>query len=297
MSAGQDQDSVFDEPHARPDAGRDDPSEEKARRTLDREAARRRADRLSDQGVYDEPDILPGRPKEVVEQDWSCSQCGYNLRGLEAGHRCPECGHVELYRPPPPGADSYGARLECQAARTSTATGWWIGVAAALLGGLFAVFGALLESFPTSLTAGTLVVAVVFGPAVEETMKIAAAALVVELRPWVFRRVEQIQLATVGSAAVFAAIENLIYLNLYIPQASTTLAIWRWTVCVALHLACTTIASRGLIEVWQRTTTEHRPPRIADCTRMLTTAIVIHALYNAAAIAHEVFGPLWPLQG
>ena len=66
-----------------------------------------------------------------------------------------------------------------------------------------------------------------------------------------------------------------------------------------LHVGCTTIASRGLIEVWQRTTTEHRPPRIADCTRMLTTAIIIHALYNATAIAYEVldmsFG--WPGSG
>jgi RsiW-degrading membrane proteinase PrsW (M82 family) len=168
--------------------------------------------------------------------------------------------------------------------------GWWVAVAAGLAGGVFAIFGAFMESQPWGLAVGGLIVAVVFGPAVEETMKIAAAALVVELRPWVFRRAEQVQLATVGSAAVFAAIENVIYLTVYVPQASAAVAAWRWTACVALHVGCTMIASRGLIEVWQRTVTEHRPPRMADGVRMLALAIVIHGLYNAAVIGYETFG-------
>jgi hypothetical protein len=29
---------------------------------------------------------------DVVEEDVACRQCGYNLRGLNPRHRCPECG-------------------------------------------------------------------------------------------------------------------------------------------------------------------------------------------------------------
>jgi uncharacterized repeat protein (TIGR04138 family) len=29
---------------------------------------------------------------EVINEDLPCDECGYNLRGLREGHRCPECG-------------------------------------------------------------------------------------------------------------------------------------------------------------------------------------------------------------
>jgi hypothetical protein len=58
----------------------------------------------------------------------------------------------------------------------------------------------------------------------------------------------------------------------------------------AKHVGCAMIASRGLVDVWQRTVNEHRPPRMADGVRMLTLAIVIHGLYNAAVIGYETFG-------
>ena len=135
MARRSNRDSVSREPHLNPDACRADPSEENARRKLEREAQRGVESRLDDQGVYDEPDILPGRPGEVVEQDWSCSVCGYNLRGLPVGHRCPECAHIELYRPPPAGAKSYAMRLEQAAARVTPGLSWTIAVAAVLPGG------------------------------------------------------------------------------------------------------------------------------------------------------------------
>jgi hypothetical protein len=50
------------------------------------------------------------------------------------------------------------------------------------------------------------------------------------------------------------------------------------------------IASPGPIEVWQPNVTEHRPPTIADSVSMLTPAIVIHGLYNAAVIGYEAYG-------
>ena len=35
----------------------------------------------------------------LIYRDTPCPGCGYNLRGLEQQHRCPECGHRYDFRP------------------------------------------------------------------------------------------------------------------------------------------------------------------------------------------------------
>ena len=39
--------------------------------------------------------------RRPVEDDRQCDQCGYNLRGLRFGGRCPECGTTIRYRRDP----------------------------------------------------------------------------------------------------------------------------------------------------------------------------------------------------
>ena len=281
---------MYHEPHLRRERAEPDPSEEKARRTLAHEVAKMRQRDHRGESVYDEPDILPGRPNEVIEQDWSCSACDYNLRGLEVGHRCPECGHRELYRPSPPGAASYQNWLRQRLAETSERTGWAVAVAATLVGGLWAVVASLIGIHQSAAGGwGGFVLMVVFGPAVEETMKISTAACVVELRPYLFRRVEQLRLATIGAAAVFAALENVIYLNIYHPNHTFEFALFRWTVCVALHVGCTAVACHGLIRPWRQALNELRRPKITRGVPMLVMAILLHGAYNGSVFLYEVF--------
>lgn len=290
MSRHEDEQSIRNEPHLRPDARPVDPSEARADRVLRREGERGETTYQDGQSIYDEPDVLPGRPGEVVEQNWSCSKCGYNLRGLPTHHRCPECGHRELYRPAPRGSASYQEWLRRRVMATSPARAWATVVLAALCSGVGGLLAAMFGTDPGILVAppSMILLAVVFGPTVEETMKIAAAACVVEVRPYLFRQVEQVQVATVGAALLFAALENVIYLYVYIPNHSVEFALWRWTVCVAMHVGCTLVASRGLVSVWQQAITELRPPRIARGLRWLVIAIVLHASYNAAVVAYEL---------
>jgi len=283
MSPDKGNHSVFDEPHMRPGHSRADRSEVEADQTLRRESARASDDCADGHSVFDEPDIFPGRADEVVDQDWSCTNCGYNLRGLPTHHPCPECGHKELYRPAPPGSSSYQSWLRRRIEATSPTRAWTVALLLAVCGGPWAIFAALLDA--SNAGGGLLMLMVVLAPVVEETMKIAAAAWVVEVRPYLFRRVEQLQVATVGSALVFAAIENVLYLNVYNPNPTLLYTIWRWTVCVALHMGCTLLATRGLAAVWRRCTTELRPPRLTQGIRWLVIAIIVHASYNAAAAA------------
>ena len=277
--------SVFREPHLRPEAARPDPSERRAERALRKEAD----EDAPPVSIYDEPAVFPGQRAGTIEQDWSCSRCGYNLRGLPAGHPCPECGHVELYRPPPRDAPGYAAWLRARMQRTSVGRSWRAALLAALLGGPWAVLAALWNPAPGGpLAGGPLVLVVLFGPAIEEVMKVAAAAWLIETRPYLFRSRGQVLLAGAGAALVFAAIENVLYLTVYVPTPGPWLALWRWTVCVAMHVGCSLVAARGLAAVWERTMRELRPPELSRATPALGLAIVLHGSYNLAVSLWEM---------
>lgn len=70
---------------------------------------------------------------ELIDSDVNCQQCGYNLRGLDSHHRCPECGHP------------YSFAIAPQRA-FQPALGWFgrfCAVAAMLLGIAFLIFGTI----------------------------------------------------------------------------------------------------------------------------------------------------------
>ncbi len=277
--------SIEHEPHLRPESHKPDPSEGKADRVLGKESADRTRPL---QSVHDEPAIFPGQDGKPIECDWTCSQCGYNLRGLTTGHRCPECGHIEVYYPPPGGAESYGDWFERQQATVTPRRSWTAVAIAAVAGGPFAIAGAFMNT-----TTVSWITLVVFAPVVEEVMKIAAASWLVEVRPYLLRDRAQILTIGVVSGLVFAAIENVLYILVYLPAPSTEILLWRLLGCTSLHVACTLVASLGLAKVWQRTVDELRPPKLSLGLPLLILAIVIHGGYNAAVSGLQWAGVLF----
>lgn len=234
---------------------------------------------LATHSVFNELNIFPGRPDEVIQIDWRCSACGYNLRGLMTGERCPECGHVELYRPPPSGEVSYATWYEERKRQTSDLKALGVLLLLFLAGGPLAIVGAFF-----SQSAWGVMAPVVIGPAVEEMLKIGLILVIVETRPYLIRRENDIILAAIASSLGFAVLENFLYLHVYVSSPSIGLEMWRWSICTLLHVTCSIIACQGVIAVWRGVDEQKSAPLMRLMYRPVLIAIVVHAGYNATVM-------------
>jgi RsiW-degrading membrane proteinase PrsW (M82 family) len=125
---------------------------------------------------------------------------------------------------------------------------------------------------------------VLFAPLIEEIAKIAVPLILLERSPWRWTSGWQLVAVCAGSGLVFAALENLVYLQIYHPNHTATLALWRWTVCVLLHTGCSTIAGLGLRRIWCAVRKNHTRPQISAGEIFFAAAIGIHAIYNVFAV-------------
>jgi hypothetical protein len=198
----------------------------------------------------------------------------------------------ELAGERPEHVQTYGGWLEAGRARLTALESWGITLALAVGSGVWSVIGAVLSQIQGDSTGGVLLI-VAFGPLAEEMLKASAALITIEKWPYVFRSPVQIVFCCMAAAFGFAALENVLYLRLYIDAPSDFMIGWRWTVCVMLHVGCSTIASLGLVKIWRQTMTTGTPPRVALGTPYFITAATVHGIYNFMAIlANPMFARL-----
>jgi len=191
----------------------------------------------------------------------------------------------ELNEEIPPDALQYRTWLERRRGQTSLGRSWAVTMAVILLSGPWAILGALLGGFLARDQIVTQVIAViVFGPLTEEIMKIAAALYLVEKKPFLFKSPLQITICILAGSLVFALVENLLYLHIYVPNPSLRLIYWRWTVCVALHVSCSLIACLGLIHIWRDVWQKLHRADLALAYPYILIAVIIHGTYNACAV-------------
>lgn len=191
----------------------------------------------------------------------------------------------ELTGETPAGELTYRSWLEKRHQQTRESTTWLVTIGLALLAGPWAILGALLNPMITGgHTAMGIGAIVLFGPVVEEMLKAGTALILIEKRPFLFRSPIQILICVLAGAGVFAVIENVLYLYVYVPDPPEGLFQWRWSICVLLHMGCTLIAGMGLIRMWKDVWRRRGRPRISIAFPYLVVAMVVHGSYNTFAV-------------
>lgn len=234
-------------------------------------------DEMMDHNVWDEPHMKLAQPRRgpsmgTLPDGARCGRCNYDLRGQPADGHCPECGLS--FQPEPM---TFGQWMRAKRAATTAAESWSAVLWVVLLAGPMAVLTALISGGSSV----PFLAAILWAPVTEETAKILLPFWVLERKPHVFRSATQLVLCGVASGLAFAVIENLIYLNIYIPQPTEALVAYRWTVCVVLHGGCSLIASLGLVHVYQRMLVDGKRASLTAGLPFLIVAMVVHGFYNA----------------
>ncbi len=230
-----------------------DPSEVEAKRVLRLEAARANVDDAVQYSVWDEPAL-----STELTSDSDSPRLTY--------------------------ADWLSWRIET----TSVGTTWRVTILVILAAGPWAILGALIRS--TLFHAWGILLIAVVAPVVEDTMKIAVALWVVEKRPYLFRSPFQILLCCLAGGLAFSAIENVMYLSVYIANPSPFLIVVRWTVCVVLHVTCSLLAGIGLVRMWSAGIRQRVPPKIRVAAPWIVGAMITHGLYNGLVTIVELTG-------
>ncbi len=192
-----------------------------------------------------------------------------------------------------PGEDqlTYPRWLEAGIQKTTFLESMAVTLLVALAAGPWGVLGAFwTASFGIGWQGVGLLAVVVFGPVTEEVTKIAAAWWVVEKRPYLFQSIPQILFCAACGGAAFAAIENLVYIYVYVPEHSLAFVQFRWTVCVGLHISCSLVAGLGLARVWDNAIRNRHRPKTALGIPWLVTAIIGHGLYNLSITIASLAG-------
>lgn len=186
---------------------------------------------------------------------------------------------------------SYGEYVKVKRRQTSALTQWLTAAGCALVAGPAAIVVTFFEFLamgraPVMDLTGFFMVSVL-GPVVEEVAKIICVLWLVERRPWLLPgRWAILAVGLVGGLS-FGAIENLLYIYVYTPDAGEALAAYRWAVTFPAHGLWSLIAAFGVLRMWRRVFDEARLADVSAAFPWIAAAIILHALYNTGAMAFD----------
>jgi len=155
-----------------------------------------------------------------------------------------------------------------------------------LLGGVVGTLAAIWDE----LAQGAWLAAIFVVPAIEEICKPIAIILILEKRPHWFRNAAEVFLLAVLGAVVFSVLENPVYIYVYAPHEGPAFAVFRFTVCLSVHVSATAVLGVGLARMWRRMHTKGVAFSVEYCFRYYLVAAGIHALYNTGVTILHVLG-------
>ena len=150
------------------------------------------------------------------------------------------------------------------------------------LSGLFSIVAAILRQLTIGLP--EILAAIVVAPPVEEVLKVAIPIMILEHRAKWLGRGRDLLWFALGSALVFAIVENLLYTFIYLNDPGAKVLWWRWTACTAMHVAASGLSGVGLMRAYNRGRRDNQPPRFVWEWPWLAGAIAVHMAYNTFAV-------------
>ena len=149
-------------------------------------------------------------------------------------------------------------------------------------GGVLGILGAIIQE----LSQGSPLVAFVAAPMIEEVMKPTGVYLLLVRWPQVLTsRKYTALLAAVGGLA-FAVVENIIYLQLYFPEHTQTLVVFRYSAGLSMHVVSSFILGFGINQKLLASV-RGEIPLLKGNKKFFVIPMIIHSLFNLMAVLFE----------
>ena len=149
-------------------------------------------------------------------------------------------------------------------------------------GGVLGVLGAVIQEW----SYGSLLVAFVAAPMIEEVMKPSGVYLLLVRWPQVLTsRIYTALLAAVGGLS-FAIIENIVYLQFYFPEHTQTLVVFRYSACLTTHVVCSFILGFGINQKLLASV-RGEIPLLKGNKKFFFIPMIIHSLFNIMVMLFE----------
>ena len=154
-------------------------------------------------------------------------------------------------------------------------------------GAFFASLGAFIEE--GSISFGFTLGIVVIGPVIEEVLKPFGVIILLEKGALYLRSKAHIFWLCLTAALAFSLLENLLYVYVYLvpyfhyPHLYMDTLIYRYTVCVLLHISTTSVMAMGLMRQFDVIKNNQGKFALENITPYIVTAAAIHGSYNFLA--------------
>jgi RsiW-degrading membrane proteinase PrsW (M82 family) len=149
----------------------------------------------------------------------------------------------------------------------------------ALGGSVLGVLGAMFQE----LSQGSLLVAFAAAPMIEEVMKPSGVYILLVQWPQVLTsRIYTAFLAALGGLS-FAVVENIIYLQFYFPEHTQTLVVFRYSICLMMHVVCSFILGFGINQKLLASV-RGEVPLLKGNKKFFFIPMIIHSLFNIMAV-------------
>jgi len=164
-----------------------------------------------------------------------------------------------------------------------------LAVLLAIVGGFLGILGAIIQELQTTTT--YILLPLLGAPIIEEALK--PSGIYLALLWWPRALTSQIFTALLCalSGLVFGIIESFVYVTLYVEDPSDEFIVFRFSVPLGLHVACSYLVGLGLnqrVIDWAA----GRSPLPRASRNYFIAAVTLHGAYNTIAVVLSIAGVL-----